>query len=146
MSRKLLLNNVKAEPDRFCWIGVLPYDESGDIGWIDFEQSILNVSESSLEKNVNADYLIKLMEDEVPIAESIEVYMSEGDYLIAVVPEGYTVMIDNGIGTLTPFTDDNGELPVNAEPVKELIGGVQYYIFGFMSRNGGPRFIRIFAD
>ena len=146
MSRKLLLNNVKAEPDRFCWIGVLPYDESGDIGWIDFEQSILNVSESSLEKNVNADDLIKLMEDEVPIAESIEVYMNEGDYLIAVVPEGYTVMIDNGIGTLTPFTDDNGELPVNAEPVKELIGGVQYYIFGIMSYISGERFIYVFAD
>ena len=146
MSRKLLLNNVKAEPDRFCWIGVLPFDESGEIGWIDFEQSILNINEASLEKNVNADYLIKLMEDEVPIAESIEVYMSEGDYFIAVVPEGYTVMIDNGIGTLTPFTDANGELPVNAEPVKELIGGIQYYIFGFMSLNSGPRFIRIFAD
>lgn len=146
MSRKLLLNNVKAEPDRFCWIGVLPYDESGDIGWIDFEQSILNVSESSLEKNVNADYLIKLMEDEVPIAESIVVYMNEGDYLIAVVPEGYTVMIDNGIGTLTPFSEDNGWYPINAEPVKELIGGVQYYMYGFMSLMSGDRTIYVFAD
>lgn len=146
MSRKLLLNNVKAEPDRFCWIGVLPYDESGDIGWMDFEQSILNVNESSLEKNVNADNLIKLMEDEMPIAESIEVYMVEGDYFIAVVPEGYTVMIDNGNGTPTPFTNGNGELPVNTEPVKELIGGVQYYIFGIMSLMSGNRFIYVFAD
>jgi hypothetical protein len=28
MSRKLLLNNVKLEPDKFFWIGILPYDES----------------------------------------------------------------------------------------------------------------------
>lgn len=146
MSRKLLLNNVKAKPDRFCWIGVLPFDESGEIGWIDFEESILNINESSLEKNVNADNLIKLMEDEVPIAEKIGVYMIEGDYLIAVVPEGYTVMIDNGNGTPTPFTDGNGELPVNTEPVKELIGGVQYYIFGIMSLMSGDRFIYVFAD
>ena len=146
MSRKLLLNNVKAKPDRFCWIGVLPFDESGEIGWMDFEEDILNVNESSLEKNVNEDNLIKLMEDEVPIAESIEVFMHEGDYFITVVPEGYTVMIDNGIGTLTPFTDDNGTYPVNAEPVKELIGGIQYYIFGFMSYISGPRFMHIFAN
>ena len=146
MSRKLLLNNVKAEPDRFCWIGVLPFDESGEIGWIDFEQSILNINESSLEKNVNEDILIKLMEDEVPIAEKIGVFMYEADYLIAVVPEGYTVMIDNGNGTPTPFTEDNGVYPVNAEPVKELIGGVQYYIFGIMSLISGERFIYVFAD
>ena len=146
MSRKLLLNNVKAKPDSFCWIGVLPYDESGEVGWIDFEESILNINESSLEKNVNADNLIKLMEDEIPIAESIEVFMNEGDYFVAVVPEGYTVMIDNGNGTPTPFTDGNGELPVNAEPIKELIGGVQYYIFGIMSLISGKRFIYVFAD
>ena len=72
--------------------------------------------------------------------------MYEADYLIAVVPEGYTVMIDNGNGTPTPFTDGNGELPVNAEPIKELIGGVQYYIFGIMSLISGERFIYVFAD
>ncbi len=146
MSRKLLLNNVKAELDKFFWIGVLPYDESGEIGWCDFEQDILNANESFLEKNINAENIIKLKEDEMFIAESIEMFMNEADYLIAIAPEGYTVMIDNGNGTPTPFNENNGGYSINAEPAKELIGGVQYYVYGFMSYISGERTIYVFAD
>lgn len=144
MSRKLLLNNVKAEPDKFFWIGILPYDESGSNGWNDFDEDILNFNEDFLKATLNSEMMIEFAEEE--ILESFTITLNEADYFIAIAPENYVIMIDNGIGTPTPFTEDNGELSVNGEPVKELIGGVQYYMYGFMSGMSGDRKIYVFAD
>lgn len=144
MSRKLLLNNVKLEPDKFFWIGILPYDESGTSGWCDFDEDILNFNEDFLKAALDAEMMVEFAEEEVPGSLAIE--LNEADYFIAIAPENYVIMVDNGIGTPTPFTIDNGEYPINAEPVKELIGGVQYYMYGFMSRMSGPWNIYVFAD
>lgn len=144
MSLKLLFNNVKAEPDKFFWIGILPYDESGVNGWGDFDKDILGFNEDFLKAALNAEMMVEFAEEEVP--GSLAVNLNEADYFIAIAPENYVIMIDNGIGTPTPFTENNGDLPINAEPVKELIGGVQYYMYGFMSLISGDRTIYVFAD
>lgn len=146
MSRKLLLNNVKqqVEPDKFFWIGILPYDESEAGGWSDFDKDILNFNEDFLKAALNAGTMAEFAEEEVP--GSLAITLNEANYFIAIAPENYEVMIDNGIGTPTQFTEDNGWYPINAEPVKELIGGVQYYMYGFMSFISGDRKIYVFAD
>ena len=146
MSRKLLLNNVKQhiEPDKFFWIGILPYDESGTSGWGDFDRDILNFNEDFLKAALDTEIMVEFAEEEVP--GSFTITLNEADYFIAIAPENYEIMIDNGNGTPTPFTNDNGELPINAEPVKELIGDVQYYMYGFMSLMSGERTIYVFAD
>jgi hypothetical protein len=144
MSRKLLLNNVKLEPDKFFWIGILPYNESEAGGWSDFDKDILNFNEDFLKVVLDAEMMVEFAEEEVP--GSLAISLNEADYFIAITPENYVIMIDNGNGTPTPFTDGNGEYPINAEPVKELIGGVQYYMYGFMSLMSGDRTIYVFAD
>lgn len=146
MSRKLLLNNVKqqVEPDKFFWIGILPYDESEAGGWSDFDKDILNFNEDFLKAALDAETMAEFAEEEVP--GSLAINLNEADYFIAIAPENYVIMIDNGNGTPTPFTDGNGEYPINEEPVKELIGGVQYYMYGFMSLMSGERTIYVFAD
>lgn len=144
MSRKLLLNNVKLEPDKFFWIGILPYNESEANGWSDFDKDILNFNEDSLKAALNAEMMVEFAEEEIP--GSLAINLNEADYFIAIAPENYEIMIDNGNGTPTTFTEDNGMYPINAEPVKELIGGVQYYMYGFMSLMSGGRTIYAFAD
>lgn len=144
MSRKLLLNNVKLEPDKFFWIGILPYDESEAGGWSDFDKDILNFNEDFLKAALDAETMAEFAEEEVP--GSLAINLNEADYFIAIAPENYVIMIDNGNGTPTPFTEGNGAYPINEEPVKELIGGVQYYMYGFMSLMSGERTIYVFAD
>lgn len=144
MSRKLLLNNGKPKLDKFFWIGVLPYDENEAGRWSDFDKDILGFNEDFLKAALDAETMIEFAEEEVP--GSLAVNLNEADYFIAIAPENYVIMIDNGNGTPTPFTDGNGEFSINAEPVKELIGGVQYYIYGFMSLMSGERTIYVFAD
>lgn len=144
MSLKLLFNNVKAEPDKFFWVGYVPYDENGKDGY-DEESDILNFNESLLNLCKEQGTVAEFDEENFPSTIDIELF-GEGEYFFALVPEGYDFLIDTGLGSPVRISDTGEQFQMDAKPLDELIGGVQYYMYGFMQIIHGNRTFYLYAN
>ena len=146
MSRKLLLNNVNklVIPDKFFWIGYIPFDESGEHGYNESQLVFDEISTdllffdiSLLELCLREQTVSKFDEENFPDAIEIELF-GEGEYFFAIVPEGYDLLIDNGFGTAVHIASTGEFGKADAMPIG-LIDGVQYYLYGIFQAIAGNR-------
>lgn len=144
MSLKLLFNNIKAEPDKFFWIGYVPFDENGNNGY-DNEEDILNFDESLLNLCKDKGTVAEFNEENFPSSIEIELF-GEGEYFFALVPEGFDLLIDTGLGTPVRISETGEQFQIDAKPLDELIDGVQYYLYGFMQIISGKRTFYLYTN
>lgn len=144
MSLKLLFNNVKAEPDKFFWVGYVPFDESGEHGYVENQlvfnedlTELLSFDISLLELCLREQTVAKFDEENFPDAIDIELF-GEGEYFFAIVPEGYDLLIDTGFGNAVRIANTGEFGRADAMPIG-LIDGVQYYLYGIFQAIPGNR-------
>lgn len=145
MSVKLLLNNIARpeQPKPKMWIGYVPFDESGENGYNDID-SIYNFDESILNLCKKQGTVAEFEEEDFPSSIEIELF-GEGEYFFALVPEGYDFLIDAGLGTIVHISETGEQVQIDAQPLSELIGGVQYYLYGFMQLISGKRTFYLYS-
>jgi hypothetical protein len=142
MSVKLLMNNIA---DSKIWIGWIPQDLEGTgIGITREEEMAEEFNEEVMNFGIANGSLVE-MDSQVLDKYSLGI-VPEGGYCCVVAPKGYAVTFDNGFGgkiTLTEAIGVNGDFIQDGMPLKELIDGVQYYLFGIMFNTYGEFFFYV---
>lgn len=153
MSVKLLLNNVAQPLKKRMWIGYIPMDSgllaggdpAGD-GITDPVQLTQEVFDFSIMKyGIDGNALIEM---DPQAFHTYDVYVPDGGFTCVILPEGWKATFDNGNGGELTFTEGNGlngEYAQDGMMIKELVNGVQYYMYGIMFNVEGTHKLHVSA-